>query len=255
MNHRPAYILTSDNNLSMVVNGKSYFINTSHPNYSRIIDAIKADRFEGIEELINIPKAINEYYKGGVEVRNGKIYYKGNVVHNTLTRRIMEFINKGLPTGPLLKFFSNLMSNPSARSINELYGFLEHKGFPITDDGCFLAYKGVNQDYTDCYSGKFDNSVGVINEVERNQVDDNSEKLCSFGFHVGTYAYANSFAKGNLVLVKVNPKDAVSVPNDHSADKLRVCKYQVISVVSGMIEEPYCPSSQEDCEEYDDYEG
>jgi len=32
------------------------------------------------------------------------------------------------------------------------------------------------------------------------------------------------------VLVKVNPKDVVSVPVDYNNTKMRVCRYEVISV-------------------------
>ena len=39
-----------------------------------------------------------------------------------------------------------------------------------------------------------------------------------------------------MILVKVNPRDAVSVPKDHEFAKLRACRYEVIKVF-GQTEE------------------
>ena len=65
---------------------------------------------------------------------------------------------------------------------------------PITPEGNFLAYKGVNQDFTDKYSGKFDNSVGQTLEMRRNNVCDDVNVGCSAGFHAGSYEYARGWA-------------------------------------------------------------
>jgi hypothetical protein len=136
----------------------------------------------------------------------------------------------------------NLMSNPSARAISELYDFLEHRALPITEDGYFLAYKSVRSDFKDKYSGTIDNSVGKTVEFPRNKVDDDRAHECSYGLHVGALAYSGpggwyNSASDKVVIVKVNPKDAVSVPQDHNAQKLRVCKYEVVSLYSGGMED------------------
>ena len=61
-------------------------------------------------------------------------------------------MREGLPFEPLVKLFENLMKNISYQTRTQLYDFLEHKNLPITEDGCFLAYKAVNSDYKDKYS-------------------------------------------------------------------------------------------------------
>ena len=105
------------------------------------------------------------------------------------------------------------MLNPSKRSRDELYAFLEHKELPLLDDGRFLAYKGVKENYRDCHSNKFDNEIGKINEMSRRDVDDNFLNACSYGFHVGSYEYARGFrpSNGHLMFVAVSPEDVVSV--------------------------------------------
>jgi hypothetical protein len=120
--------------------------------------------------------------------------------------------------------------NPSKRAVDELYTFLEHRALPITDNGNFLAYKAVNSDYTDKYSGKFLNTIDSVLEMPRNKVDDDKNVGCSYGFHAGTIEYAKQFSGGigRIVLVEINPSDVVSIPTDCEFQKLRTCKYKVV---------------------------
>ena len=103
---------------------------------------------------------------------------------------------------------------------------------PITPEGNFLAYKGVNSEFKDFYSNKFDNSVGSVLEMRRNGVCDNADIGCSDGFHAGSYDYAKGYAHngGHLMIVEIDPSDVVSVPFDCSCQKLRTCKYKVVGV-------------------------
>src|SRR5205823_903048 len=98
---------------------------------------------------------------------------------NVVVDRIFQFIEQGLPYKPLLAFLKRLQANPSRRSVEELYKFLEHKALPITEDGFFLGYKGVTDEYRDVHTRKFDNRVGKTNEMPRNAVDDNFLNHCS----------------------------------------------------------------------------
>ncbi len=124
-------------------------------------------------------------------------------------------------------------------SRRELYLFLEAANLPITDDGCFMAYKAVRGDFRDKHSGKFDNSPGVTHQMPREHVDDDRERTCSYGFHAAAYEYARNFlgAGGDkLVAVKINPADVVSVPSDYNNQKLRCCKYSVMFEIPGAID-------------------
>jgi hypothetical protein len=125
----------------------------------------------------------------------------------------------------------NLMANPSYRAVNELYGFLEKNNLPITSDGHFLAYKKVREDYKDCHSGTFDNSVGKVVEMERNQVNDNKEQTCSAGLHFCSEGYLRHFGGERVMILKINPRDVVSIPTDYNDSKGRCCRYEVIGEV------------------------
>ena len=132
------------------------------------------------------------------------------------------------------------MDNPSGRAVNELYGFLEHRALPITEDGCLLAYKSVREDWTDWWSGTIINKVGEKVSIGRNRVDDNCDMGCSYGLHAGTIDYVSGYhgTSGHTVIVKINPKDVVSVPLDLDCAKIRVCSYEVVDVYEGELNKP-----------------
>jgi hypothetical protein len=163
-----------------------------------------------------------------------------------------------LPFEPLVKFLEKLLDNPSRRAVDELYRFLEHKHMPLTPDGNFLAYKGVKHDFTDCYSGRFDNSVGQVLEMPRRSVCDDANVGCSHGFHAGSYEYAKGYASngGNLMIVEIDPADVVSVPHDCDCQKLRTTKYKVVShheTIERPLQEALVDDYHEDPSLSDDY--
>lgn len=231
-----SYIITG-NGITAVVDGETMTITSDNPSYGQVLDAIKADEHPlRIAELFRAANAIKRYLLGKVEINEseGVITYQGEEINNVVVDRILQFMSEGLPVDPLIKFLEKLMLNPSRRAVQELYKFLEHKSLPLTEDGCFLAYKGVNNDYKDVHSGKFDNRVGAVNEMTRNLVCDDARVACSNGFHVGSLEYATSFGPVTVVC-KVDPADVVSVPLDSGCQKLRTAKYEVVDEYRGAI--------------------
>ena len=92
----------------------------------------------------------------------------------------------------------------------------------------------------DKYTGTISNAIGTIVEVSRGSVDDNRSNECSKGLHCGALDYVYSYGNGDdrIVIVKVNPADAVSVPKDHTYQKLRTCRYEVVSEFVGELKSP-----------------
>lgn len=232
-----AHIRINGDTIIITLRNMPYTVGIDHPNFTEIGALLdeEAPDADKLFSLLDKAQAIRDKFSTGgennIEVRGGQVYYKGQPVHNALTLRIIEFTDKGMPTRPLIRFLDNMMENPSHRAVQELYDFLEKKGMAITTDGHFLAYKGVTEDFKDLHTRTFDNSVGQTVSIERNMVDDDRSNQCSNGLHVGHFQYAKSFAgDGPVVLVKVNPRDAVSVPQDHDCGKLRTCRYEVLKV-------------------------
>ena len=242
------YVIKTNGSVTLYLNNECLTVATDHPNYNKIIESIKAGDFSNIDNLVNVAKAVVSYTSGQISVVSGEVFYNGFAIHNTLTIRILKMMADGFKFDHMVKFLDNLMQNPSKRAVDETYWFLENYGLPITDDGCFLAYKAVRNNYTDIYSGKFNNGIGAVVSMPRNMVDDNYGLDCSNGLHVGALDYVvqyGHFKKGEapvaggnrLLIVKVNPKDVVSVPKYEGHTKMRVCEYTVVSEINDVIKE------------------
>ena len=247
-----------DGNLTVVLNNKSFQVLPDHLNYKMILEALPSATSDELLEMIDFEKAVATFSDGLVEIKNGQVTYEGEVVHGSISKRILEFMSKGLPFQPLIIFLKNLMENPSMQSQKELYDFLEHESLPITEDGYFLAYKAVRSDFKDKYRGVFDNSVGQICEMTRSKVDDDRGRGCSNGLHAGALNYVAGYgsveANDKIVIVKINPADVVSVPSDCNFEKLRTCRYEVVGEYQGELLKPLYSSvfSEDDYEDEDE---
>jgi len=225
--------------MTVVIDNQSYSIGHEHPNYMSIKECLVNNDPEGIKALIDIPTSILNYTDGDVDIKDGILSYQEEVIHNSLTSRIMTMMRNGFPFQPMLKFLENVLNNPSNRAVQELYTFLEHKNLPITEDGCFLSYKALRKDYTDKWTGEINNSIGSVVEMHRRKVDDNCNTGCSDGLHVGAIEYVEGYRceynEDRVVIVKVNPKDVVSVPTDSECQKVRCCRYEVVANYEGPL--------------------
>ena len=245
-----------DGNLTLILKNKAHQVLPDHINYRLIMDNLQSASEDELLELVDIETAVSTFSESAVEIRNGKVFYDGEEVHGAISKRILEFMSKGLPFQPLVNFLNNLMENPSMQSQTELYDFLEHQYLPITEDGHFLAYKAVRNDYMDKYAGKFRNQVGDVCEMRRAKVDDNRGVGCSQGLHAGALNYVAGYgsvdAGDKIVIVKINPKDVVSVPNDCNCEKLRTCRYEVVGEYQGELLKPLYKSEFSEDEYYDE---
>jgi hypothetical protein len=261
-----AYIRSGDE-LTVVVDSTPYTINITHDNFEEILKAIKLNNWENIPNLISMVHTIREFGDGRLTVDEdeGVVRYCGELLHSTLTNRILQMVKEGFTIAPLVAFLDNLKLNPSNRAVDELYSFLEYGKLPITDDGCFLAYKRVTEEYMDCHSHEvlnkmyymmtdqektklpYTTSNNVLVEqvaettrisMPRNCVDDRSHNTCSTGLHFCSLEYLQSFGGAHVMILKINPRDVVSIPVDYNNTKGRCCMYEVVGEYTGAIEAP-----------------
>lgn len=262
------YWLTSTRLTVIDNNGKNHNIQNDHRNFSKICKAVSDDDQEAFDNLLvetQEPKISFEDFEHELfEKKEDGVYYRGIwKLDEPFVQKLKTMVSLGFSLDPFIKFLDNLYNNVSNRVINQLVRFLDYKELPITEDGCFIAYKGVNRDKYSLHgnlqtellqgvrneAGQILNEEGHVIEVRRNHVDDDPTHHCSHGLHVGSYSYAKGFGS-LLATVKVNPVDVVAVPEDYNGQKLRCCKYVVVKLeveeipipvsdgVEGAVEEP-----------------
>ena len=232
MKNTPLPFLLQGNNIVVMIGATSYTITKSNLGYNKLLEAIKGGNWDLVPDLVTPVKAIAKYTSGHFEFIDGILYEEGVPVRNAISDRILSMYEDGFSIVPMINFYKNCKANPSQQSMNELYGFLEANSLPITEDGCFIAYKRVRYDYKDCHSGTMDNSIGKVVSMERSLVNADRNQTCSTGLHFCSFSYLKHFGGDRIVTVKVNPANVISVPVDYADSKGRACEYTVIGEVS-----------------------
>lgn len=225
--------------LSVTIGAETYNASGDHPQFMEIIGLLREEKYEEAMEMLNIKRGLERYVSGDLVIEGGTLKYKDLIIDSGLTRRIVEKMQNGEPFEPLVAFFENLMSNPSRRAVYQLYDFLEHNDIEITDDGHFIAWKRVDSNFKDMYTGKFDNSPGTIVAVNRFQVDEDPNVTCSHGLHVAAKSYIPNYGggRGRVIACKVNPADVVAIPTDYNNAKMRCAGYEVLYEVTSDFKE------------------
>lgn len=242
----PYTAIVTDESIAIIVSdGRQYSVHSGSESYENVKELVmKAALLEEVIQATNVARAVMKRLNK-IEYRDGQLFYEDIPVSCGMIPRIMQTDEIGETgyTKALENMFGRLIENPSRRVVDQLYKFLETNQLPITPDGCFLAYKRVNADHTDCYTGKIDNSVGNVVKMVRNMVNDDPQHTCSAGLHVCSEEYLGHFGGSNIMVCKIDPADVVAVPYDYNGSKMRVCMYEVV----GQIGEGF---SHEDMKSY-----
>lgn len=220
--------------------GEVRLINDSHPNYLRIAQALLAgdDPSEWLDGSPSV--AFIERLSDRVTIEDDVLHFDGDPVYNGLADTVMRYHREGRDATNLVRFMERLSANPSRRSREQLFTWTQAKELVIDRDGYIIAYKGVASDMMSLssgeaevdgvkHTGRIPNLVGTVISMPRSEVQDDPNKGCSYGLHVGNWSYANSFGSVTLE-VRVDPADVVSVPADSAYQKMRTCRYEVVAV-------------------------
>ena len=256
---QPPMIVTK-HGATVILNGKSHSVASSHPNFALVMEAIKEKRWEDLPDLVDIQDAVKVYVEtesGNVRVEDGTVIYTDpqtgvdTICDGYIVERILQFMREGIDAAPLLNFLNKVMQNSSFRVIKDLYTFLSNRNMPLDADGDFYGYKAIRNDWMDKHSGRISNHIGETLTFNRREVDDNPQHDCSYGLHVGSIQYVKSFAHGygteggdRIIIVKVNPADVVAVP-EYDTTKLRCCEYEVISEYTDVLPDTTWEAGQE----------
>lgn len=240
-----SYIIGADSaTLIDLLTGSNVTLMKNDKDYGRFLSLMKEGKFTEAMAVADVATKISAFVgssqSGGISiaVKDSAVTYTFNgsgpfPLHNAIVDRIIRMADDGFNVKPLMQFLANLLNNPDKTSIDELYLFLEASNLPITEDGCFIAYKIVRNDYMDIYSGTTQNKIGDKPAMPRFEVDPNRNNTCSRGLHFCSKSYLPHYgtqrAGGDrCMLVKVNPADVVSIPSDYNNAKGRAWTYEVV---------------------------
>lgn len=226
------YTMTSES-VTVMYGGKSHVVRESSPHFNNLRKAILSKDWDSVPKYLTVKSSISQWSNDKFKILDdGRVNYEGKEIPNDFGCRIVSMATAGEDPTPLFRFYDRLQKNPSKRSVDQLWPFLNKLGIPLTKDGCFLAYKGVRDDFMDKHSGTICNKPGSTIKLPRNSISDDPNEACHFGLHVGAKSYASSFASsyGKVVICVVDPQHVVCVPYDSGKEKMRVCEYKVIGL-------------------------
>lgn len=90
-----------------------------------------------------------------------------------------------------------------------------------------------NPTMKDVWSGTIKQKIGDVVRIDRIKFDEEARReACGYGLHIGSFGY--SFGGNVRVLCKVMPEDVIACNPEHQ--KLRTCKYQIVSFVDSSTE-------------------
>lgn len=230
-----SYMITADS-ASVFTGGTFYQVPREHKNWDAIVLAITESRWEDIPGLVDVAQKLRDFGHG-ITVEDGVVHLNGSPISGPAVEHFLDIIDADLPADTWAAYTADLFKNSSYRVINYATAWIaNNKSLTLLPDGRILGYKAIESDWWDKHTGRSNHyTIGSVHTMPRGMVDDNPDNDCSYGLHVGTYAYAKGFRSSNddrIVLVAFWPSDIVSVPNYDTA-KIRVCKLEVIAEYHG----------------------
>ena len=216
-----------------------------NPNWKKIEAAVKARDEQALINAISIKEAVKGFGvgTGDVTIKGNKVFYRRQQLHGLDVDRMIAYITGGFPKESLILFLESKFRNPVLESVETLYGFLEGKQMPITDNGTILGWKGVSEDYHSIMTGDeplingvrnergaISNRVGELVWMYRKYVNADRTNTCAPGLHIGSMSYAKGWGAKTMI-VEFLPENAVCVPDADKSDKLRVNKYRIVGEV------------------------
>ena len=287
---------------------RHFDVDSDHGNFDSVLDYLKLydeyleegdddgadDVADNVLDLLSDSRRVRKGVRvlesetnGRFTFENEQVRYEGERLNESLENHIIRIIHAGEEGSgewkSFAKFVENLFNNSDAYIREQLFEWMKSarqwdEGFTLTDDGCFIAYKGLTSIDGVPYS-KFrgvgsverrdENGNLVVDEYENSQipnvvgtsvfmprslVTNDPATGCAPGLHVATFSYARTWAENGslLISVKVNPRDVVSVPTECDAQKIRTSRYTILEAVETVYKSTTAYFDDGDYSDYDD---
>lgn len=239
------YILTNGG-ITGLLNTKPFSVTKEHAQYEAIAKAALSKNWAQVEALLNPAAAVESFVKelnsvGGdvqVEIKGNDVIvtYRGlDVNAGELGSTIRSMVRVGYDVSHLLNLLDRLMKNPDPNVISRVFDFITTSGMPITEDGHIIAYKRVNDNYRSFYDDSTEHVIGGIVKMDRKACNPNGAETCSHGLHFCSHSYLSHWYgnQGRVLILKIDPINIVSIPNDYNDAKGRACEYLVLAELEG----------------------
>lgn len=228
------------NTITVFIDGMVSTIDNSHPNFKPLHAELKKPREErdlqNVRDFMSVKAMLASQTFGKVTVSECSVLFEDTLIGSYLADRMLEMFNGGINVAPYAKFMENVMANPAPYVAFELFQWMEKARLPITPDGHFLAFKYVDKNYKDNWTGIIDHSVGAKPKMDREACDPDRNRHCSTGFHFCSPDYLGTRSDRPIMVVKVNPADVTAIPADYSYTKGRCCTYEVVAELTDISE-------------------
>lgn len=185
--------------------------------------------------------------KLGIKVGLDNIYI-GSIVLPKTFQKLLGNVETLEEAQSIVAFAKDLENNPGEHCKEALIEWLvANPSLSFAPDGRIIGYRAVDDKFLSYHSGygivngeefsnsKLDNTPGNVLQFPRFMVDQNTDKHCSIGLHVGTWKYASTFGHQKHISVAFKASDVVSPPSDAYQEKIRVSEFTVLEEIT----EPY----------------
>jgi hypothetical protein len=230
--------------INLCIGGRMRTLDKSHANFSAVLHSVKVYQTEkdpdlrealirDIMDLVDVPTFIARVTEGKVQISEDAVFYDGKKTHDVIAQRLLSMLAEGFDVTPLARFMDKMMLNPYENTRQDLYQWLEVGKLPLCEDGDFLAFKKVRDDYRSYYDGATDNAIGSKPTMDPKSCDASRYNTCSSGLHFCSFDYLSQYHgdQGRVVVVKINPANVVAIPEDYGTTKGRAWTYEVIDEV------------------------
>lgn len=237
------YVITGDSVTITTPDGThTEIITFDHEHFGKVRQMVLEKRFTEALAVMCPATGIESWGTGALSIEDGNVIYNTAIGDVKLSGKLIDRIIGMMSQGDkgferLAMFLNGVMEQTSRKTQERLMEFAAHDKLDLDDKGRVIAFKNVRNDFMDKHSGKFNNAVGNILTMRREDVDDDHDHSCSAGLHVCSPTYLQSFwgTSGRTMLVVVEPRDFVAIPYDYNDSKARVCRYEVIKDVTDNI--------------------
>ena len=203
--------------------------------FEDIRTALLKGRYDVALHLHDVSEELNHFMVDSIAVLDGKVMLDGVEYESDVSNAIVQAIDNGTSPTALINFLQKIIKHPSLDARTRLFAFIDNINLPLAEDGDIYAYKVVNNNLMDKYTGTLSNHIGATVSMARELVTEDPHITCSSGLHfcAESYIAAYSNLQDCVVKVKVNPLNVVSIPIDYGNAKGRCCEYEVVGLLRG----------------------